>query len=158
MAGARVWWKRSIRHTIWNKDNLGHVPERYHFLYTLVLPLKYLAIALYGALSYAVPVSSIDLTFGYIYGDMWSIGLLAGGVGAFVGLCFYPRLLWAECVSAVLLVTLMVVYVGCIFVAALSRAEDFRYLSLILVFIFLPMPSWRVYDIVRELRPARVLN
>lgn len=157
MPSAKVWMRGMFQRTVWSHYNTANIPPRYQLLYTFVLPFKYLAIMLYGMLSIAVPITSIDLVFGNIYGDMWSIALMLGGLGALLGVCFYARLIWLEAVSAVLLVTLMLIYVGCIIIAAIGGAEPFRFLSLLLVFIFLPMPSWRVFDIVKELRPRRVV-
>jgi len=155
MPSAKVWLRGLFQKTVWSQYNTALIPPRYHLLYTFVLPFKYLAIGLYGMLSISVPISSIDLMFGGLYGDMWSVALMLGGFFALLGVCFYARLIWLECVAAVTLVTLMVIYVGCIFAAALLGEQSLRILSLLLVIIFLPMPSWRVLDIVRELRPAR---
>lgn len=155
MTSAKVWMRGLFQKTVWSHYNTANIPPRYQLLYTFVLPFKYTAIFLYGMLSISVPLTSIDLIFGDIYGDIWSIALMLGGLFALIGVCFYARLIWLEVVSDVALVTLMVVYIGCIFIAALVGAESFRFLSLLLVIIFLPMPSWRVLDIVRELRPAR---
>ena len=141
--------------TVWSQENTANIPPRYQLLYTFVLPFKYTAIFLYGLLSVTMQVTSIDIVFGDIYGDMWSIGLMLGGLLALIGISFYARLIWLEIIADVALVTLMVIYVGCIFAAAVLGAESFRMLSLVLVTIFLPMPSWRVLDIVKELRPAR---
>ena len=157
MVSAKVWWRGFAEKTVWSHYNTANIPPRYQLLYTFVLPFKYTAIMLYGMLSIAVPITSIDLVFGNIYGDIWSVALMLGGIGALVGICFYARLIWLEAVSAVMLVTLMAIYVGCIFIAAIAGAEGFRFLSLLLVFIFLPMPAWRVFDIVKELRPRRVV-
>jgi hypothetical protein len=153
---AKVWMRSLLQTTVWSRYNKMNVPDRYELIYTFVLPFKYAAIAIYGLVSIAYPVTSIDLLLGGIYGDLWSFALLIGGTTAFVGICFYPKLLMMEAVAAVTLVTLMIIYVGCIFGAALFGGEPFKYLSLILVLILLPMPSWRVWDIVRELRPPVV--
>ena len=155
MTSAKVWMRGLFQKTVWSSYNTVNIPMRYRLLYTLVLPFKYAAIGLYGMMSINVPISSIDAVFGSLYGDMWSTTLMAAGFTALIGVCFYARLIWAECVAAVTLVTLMVIYTGCIFAASLVGAESFRFLSLLLVIIFLPMPAWRVLDIVRELRPAR---
>ena len=141
--------------TVWSHYNTAKIPPRYHLLYTLILPLKYALIGMYGLLSVSVTISSIDRVFGSIYGDMWSVALMAAGFASAIGIMFYRRLIWLEAVGAVLMVTLMLLYTGSIFIAALAHAEPFRYLSLLLVLVFLPMPSWRVLDIVRELRPPR---
>ena len=155
MSSARVWVRGLFQKTVWSRFNMSKIPSRFQLLYTLVLPFKYFMLALYGAMSIGVPISSIDLIFGGIYGDLWSDGLMIAGILAFLGVIFYDRLLWVEVVGAVFLVTLMVLYVGCIFTAALVGAESFRLLSFLLVMVFLPMPSWRILDIVRELRPPR---
>jgi hypothetical protein len=158
MSGNAAVWVRSLQHkTVWSRSNTAKIPPRYWLLYTVVLPYKYIAIGLYGALSVGFPVTSIDLMFGELYGNIWSVMLAVCGFGAFLGISFYNRLIWMEAMATVMLVTLMVLYIGCIFLAAAFNFEQFRFLSLLLVMIFLPMPSWRVYDIVRELRPPRVL-
>lgn len=158
MASAKVWMRGLFQRTVWSHYNTANIPPRYQFIYTFVLPFKYLMIGLYGMLSIAVSITSIDLVFGNIYGDIWSVALMVSGFGAMLGVCFYARLIWVEVVAAVMMVTLMAIYIGCIAVAAIVGAESFRFLSLLLVCIFLPMPSWRVLDIVRELRPARVVS
>jgi hypothetical protein len=157
MTSAKVWLRGLFQKTVWSHYNTANIPPRFHLIYTFVLPFKYLSIFLYGALSVPVSISSIDLVFGNIYGDIWSIALMLGGLLALLGICFYARLIWVEVVANVALVTLMMIYVGCILVAFLVGAEEFRFLSLLLVILFLPMPCWRVLDIVRELRPAREL-
>ena len=141
--------------TVWSHYNTAKIPPRYQLLYTLVLPFKYMMIGLYGAFSISVPITSIDLVFGPIYGDLWSFALMLSGIGALAGICFYARLIWVEIWSLLFMVTLMLTYVGAIFTASVVGAESFRFLSLLLVLVFLPMPSWRVWDIVRELRPPR---
>lgn len=155
MASTKVWLRSVFQKTVWSHYNTSNIPPRYQLIYTFVLPFKYLSIALYGLFSISVEVSSIDLVFGSVYGDMWSIALLSAGFISLLGILFYARLIWLEAVGAVALVTLMLVYMGCIFFAALVGAQDFRFLSMLLVVIFLPVPCWRIYDIVRELRPAR---
>lgn len=155
MTSAKVWMRGLFQKMVWSHYNTANIPPRYHFLYTFVLPLQYTAIFLYGLLSVPVSVSSIDLVFGDLYGDMWSVALMVGGFSALVGVCFYARLIWVEAVADVALVTLMLIYAVCIFIAAIAGAEHFRFLSLLLVIMFLPLPVWRVLDIVRELRPAR---
>jgi len=141
--------------TVWSHYNTAQIPARYHLLYTVILPLKYLLIGAYGLFSINVTISSIDRVFGPIYGDMWSVTLMVSGWTAMVGIMFYKRLIWLEVLSVVLLVTLMTLYTGCIFFAAILHVETFRYLSLLLVLVFLPMPCWRVLDMIRELRPVR---
>jgi hypothetical protein len=150
---SNTWLRSLIQKTVWSHYNTAHIPKRYRSLYTVVLPFIYVAIGLYGLLSIAASVTSIDLVFGYLYGDMWSIALMIGGFVAFIGISFYARLIWAEAFAACMLVTLMLVYIGCIFTAAVVGAELFRFLSLLLVIIFLPFTAWRVLDITRELRP-----
>lgn len=157
----REWprWARAIgQKTVWSQYNLRKIPPRYQMLYTLVLPFKFFVIGLYGALSIGVPITSIDLVFGVIYGDIWSFSLMLAGIGAMIGIMFYDWMIKIEAFFLVLMLTLMGFYVVCIFTAALQGAEAFRYLSLLLVIVFMPMPSWRLADIIRELRPARVLR
>lgn len=155
MVGMRVRMRGWFQRTVWSHYNTANIPPRYQLIYTLMLPLKFALIGLYGALSISVPITSIDLIFGPIYGDMWSFALMVSGLGAFVGICFYARLIWVEAIALIMMVTLMALYVGAIFTAAILGAESFRFLSMLLVLVFLPMPSWRVWDIVRELRPPR---
>lgn len=155
MTGAKVWLRGLFQKTVWSHYNTANIPPRFQLLYTFVLPFKYFAIFTFGLLSISVPITSIDEVFGVIYGDIWSVALMLGGFFALVGICFYARLIWVEVVADVAMVTLMVVYIGCIFISAIVGAESFKVLPLLLVVIFLPMPSWRVLDIVRELRPAR---
>lgn len=155
MTSLRVALRGLFQRTVWSHYNTAKIPPRYQLLYTTVLPLKYTAIALYGLLSIPVSVSSIDLVFGNIYGDLWSVAVMGSGLLALLGVSFYARLIWLEAIACVSMVTLMVAYLVCIFIAAVAGAEHFRFLSMLLVFIFLPMPSWRVLDIVRELRPPR---
>lgn len=156
----REWprWARAIgQKTVWSQYNLRKIPPRYQALYTIVLPFKFFVIGLYGALSVGVPITSIDLVFGIIYGDMWSICLMLAGFGAAIGIMFYDWLIKMETFFLVLMITLMGFYTVCIFAAAISGAEGFRFLSLLLVIVFLPMPSWRLFDAIKELRPPRVL-
>lgn len=144
-----------IQKTIWSRHNDQRIPSRYHLLYRLILPLQYFMIALYGELSIGAEIRSIDTVFGTIYGDAWSFCLMVGGLGALVGISFYKRLIWLEAASVVVVATLMVLYIGAILFAAILHVEPFRYLSLLLVLVFLPMPCWRILDITRELRPPR---
>jgi hypothetical protein len=160
MKGSINWprWARAIgQRTVWSHYNTAKIPPRYQSLYQWVLPFKFFVIGMYGLLSIGVPITSIDLILGYIYGDIWSWGLMVAGFASFIGICFYDWLIKVEALALVIMLTLMGVYTVMIFIAAFTGAEAFRYLSLLLVIVFLPMPSWRIYDIVRELRPARVL-
>lgn len=157
----REWprWARAFgQKTVWSQYNLRKIPPRYQTLYTAVLPFKFGMIGMYGLLSIGVPITSIDLVFGPIYGDFWSIFLMMSGFGAMLGIMFYDWLIKIEAFFLVFMLTLMGFYTICIFVAAVVGAESFRYLSLLLVIVFLPMPSWRMWDIIRELRPPRVLR
>lgn len=151
----RVWMAAAFRTTVWSSENTANIPPRYQLLYTLVLPLKFLVVGSYGWLSVGHPISSIDLVFGPIYSTIWSASIGLTALAATLGVCFYARLIWVEAVALVFMVTLMVAYIGCIFAAAMTGAETFRTLSLLLVFASMPLPAWRVYDIVRELRPPR---
>lgn len=151
-------WARAIaQRTVWSASNTAKIPPRYQALYQMVLPFKFFIIGLYGALSVGVPITSIDLVFGDIYGDFWSIFLMAAGFGAAIGIMLYDWAIKMEVFFLVLMLTLMGFYVVCIFVAAIQGAESFRFLSILLVIVFLPMPSWRLYDAIKELRPPRVL-
>lgn len=155
MHSVAVWMRNVFQKTVWSHVMQAEIPPRYELIYTAVLPFKYFMIGMYGLLSIGAPITSIDLVFGDIYGDIWSTALATCGFGAVIGVIFYNRLIWLEALATVTMVTLMLLYVGCILTAFLLGAEAFRFLSLLLVMIFLPMPSWRVYDIVRELRPPR---
>jgi len=147
-----------MQRTVWSEYNQRKIPPRYQALYTTVLPLKLVTIGMYGLMSIGVPVSSIDLVFGVIYGDLWSVGLMVAGLGAAIGIMFYDWLIKLETFFLVLLLTLMGFYAYCIVVAALTQAQSFRFLSLLLVIVFFPMPAWRLMDAIKELRPARVLD
>ena len=160
MGSTRVWprWVRAITQaTVWSEYNQRKIPPRYQLLYTFVLPFKFAAIGLYGALSVGVPITSIDIVFGTIYGDVWSLLLAASGFGAMVGIMFYDKFIKLEVASLVIILTLMGFYTVCIVIAAIVGAESFRFLSLILVIVLLPMPTWRLFDAIKELRPARVV-
>lgn len=151
-------WARAIgQKTVWSQYNLRKIPPRFQALYTIVFPFKFAVIGLYGALSIGVPITSIDFVFGVIYGDMWSFALMMSGFGAALGIMFYDWAIKFETLMLVVMLTLMGFYAICIFAAAFTGAESFRYLSLLLVIVFLPSPSWRLYDAVREMRPPRVL-
>jgi hypothetical protein len=152
-------WARAIgQKTVWSQYNLRKIPPRYQALYTVVLPFKFFVIGMYGCLSINAPITSIDLVFGPIYGDFWSFGLMIAGWGCMVGIMLYDWAIKLEAFMLVLMLTLMGFYAFCIFVAAIQGAESFRYLSLLLVVVFLPMPTWRLTDVIRELRPPRVLR
>jgi hypothetical protein len=152
-------WARAIaQRTVWSQYNTAKIPPRYQLLYQVVLPFKFAVIGLYGALSIGVPISSIDKVFGVIYGDMWSVGLLVAGFGAMIGIMFYDWAIKLEALMLVIMLTLMGFYVACIFIAGLAGLEAFRVLSLLIVVIFVPMPAWRMWDVIRELRPPRVLD
>lgn len=158
MVSARVWWRGLFQTTVWSHYNTANIPPRFQLLYTLVLPLKFLVIGGYGALSVGVPITSIDIVFGTIYGDFWSIALMLAGFGAAIGIAFYARLIRVELVALAFMVTLMTFYIGCILTASALGAESFRFLSLLLVLVFMPMPLWRILDIVKELRPPRQVS
>jgi len=152
-------WARAIaQKTVWSEYNMRKIPPRYQLLYSVVLPFKFAIIGLYGVFSVGYPVSSIDLTLGPIYGDMWSVALMVAGFGSMIGIMFYDWLIKLETLMLVIMLTLMAFYVACIFFAAFFGFEQFRILSLLLVVIFVPMPLWRLYDAIGELRPARVLR
>lgn len=156
----REWprWARALaQKTVWSSYNQRKIPPRFQTLYKVVLPFKFAIIGLYGLLSVGVPITSIDLVFGSIYGDFWSLFLMASGFGAMIGIMFYDWLIKLETLFLVFMLTLMGFYTVCIFVAAIQGAESFRFLSLLLVIVFLPMPSWRLFDAIKELRPPRVL-
>jgi hypothetical protein len=113
----------------------------------------YFVLGLYGFTSIGYPLSSIDFTLGVIYGDLWSFSLMMTGFGSFLGIAFYNRLLWLEILSMCGTVALMGWYIFCLFWAAMMDYEGFRFLSLLLVIVTMPLPAWRIIDIVRELRP-----
>lgn len=158
MTKTKVFLRGLFQLTVWSHYNTAKIPVRYQGLYTFVLPFKFFIIGLYGLLSINVPITSIDLVFGVLYGDLWSFALMIAGFGSMVGIMFYDRAIKLEAFMLVLMLTLMGFYAICIFVAAIAGAENFRYLSLLLVIVFLPMPSWRLWDIIRELRPPRVIS
>lgn len=150
-----VWVRNLYQKTVWSPLNTATIPPRFQIIYTLVLPFKYLLISAYGLMSAGAPITSIDLVFGDVYGDIWSISVAVSGFAAAIGVMFYSRFIALEQWALAFMITLMLAYVGCIATAAIVQAESFRFLSLMLVLIFIPMPLWRLLDIVRELRPAR---
>lgn len=155
MIATKVWSTNLFHKTVWSRHNRADIPARYAFIYTFVLPLKFFLIGLYGAMSIGAPITSIDIIFGVIYGDIWSFGLMLTGWGSLLGIAFYPRLIRLEGAAITFMLVLMGFYMAAIFLAAAFHAEPLKYLSLVLVIVFMPMPSWRLFDIVRELRPAQ---
>lgn len=153
MQSGKVFLRSLWQATVWSHYNKTDVPKRYHGIYTVVLPFKYSILALYGLISIGYPLTSIDFTMGIIYGDLWSFSLMITGLASLIGEVFYPRLLWVEAIALCGVLALMAAYVVCLFWAALAGFENFRFLSLLLVLMFIWMPGWRLWDIVRELRP-----
>lgn len=153
MTGTKVWLRGLFQTTVWSHFNTAKIPPRYQLIYTFVLPVIYSFLALYGFISIGYPLSSIDLTFGIIYGDLWSFSLMLAGLGSLIGVSFYARLIWVEIISMSATVALMTWYILCLFLAAILGLENFRFLSLLLVLVTMPLPAWRIYDIIRELRP-----
>lgn len=140
--------------TVWSSDNRSNIPPRFQIIYMVVLPLKYFMLGSYGLGSVQVSIPSIDLIFGDIYGDIWSIALAASGYGAMLGIMFYARAVRLELAASALMITLMLAFSVCVVVGAIIAPMDVRLLALLLVLVFLPLTSWRTWDIVRELRPA----
>lgn len=149
----KVFLRSLAQATVWSHYNKTAVPKRYQGIYTVVLPFKYTIIALYGLVSIGYPLSSIDLTMGIIYGDLWSFSLMITGLASLVGIAFYPKLLWVEAIALCGILALMGAYIICIFWAGLAGHENFRFLSLLLTAMFIWVPYWRLIDIIRELRP-----
>lgn len=153
MSSARVWLRGFFELTVWSHHNTAKVPPRFQAIYTLVLPFIYACLATYGLVSIGFPIGSIDFTFGVIYGDLWSFSLFVAGLASFLGMAFYARLIWVEIVAQCCVVALMLSYLFCLFLAAIQGFEGFRILSLLIVVVTMPLPAWRIYDMVRELRP-----
>lgn len=153
MVEARVVLRGIFQSTVWSRYAQASIPPRFSMIYTFVLPVIYFVLATYGFFSIGYPLSSIDSTFGVIYGDLWSFSLMITGIGSLVGIVFWHKTIWLEIMAMCGTVALMVWYILCLFLAALLGLESFRFLSLLLVIVTMPLPGWRILDIVRELRP-----
>lgn len=153
MPSARVFLRGLFQATVWSHFAVKDVPDRFEPLYKMVLPIKYTVVALYGFYSIGYPLSSIDYTFGTIYGDLWSFSLMIAGFAAIVGIVFYGKLIWLEIVAICSIVALLMWYILCLFLAAIQGFESFRILSLLLVILIMPILAWRMWDMVRKLRP-----
>lgn len=147
-----VWRKSEARllvGTIWERALLEEVPRRFRPIYTIVLPLKYFIFTLFGLLASANRIPTIDHLTSVDYGDLWT-----AMVGLTASLCL-AGLIWRreqlELYSLILLCAGLATYPIGAAVLAIAGDSDRAPLAVGL-FVFLVLPIWRIFDLVRTLR------
>lgn len=141
------------RHTIWNDNLLQEVPARFRGLYTVLLPVNYGLLVMFGLLGTlavvgpAAPVAQV--TSSLSYATIWTLMVGVTALATFAGLAFRRESL--ELYAGIFLIIGMSTYP--IADAVLSITGDLRHASLSFgLFTFVLLPGWRTFDLVRVLR------
>lgn len=141
------------QHTIWNRDLLEEVPTRFRGLYTVLLPVNYGLLVMFGLLGTlavvgpAAPVAQV--TSSLSYATIWTLMVGVTALVTFTGLAF--RREWLELFAGIFLIIGMSTYP--IADVVLSLTGDLRHASLSFgLFTFVLLPLWRTVDLVQVLR------
>jgi hypothetical protein len=144
---------RLIKGTIWDESLLTEVPRRFRSLYTIVLPIKYGFFFLFGVIGLiadTAPTLAVLTSPSYV--EIWTLVIGACAAISFVGLAIqhFRMELYATVVLSIMLFSYPLALI-------VEGFGDIQKLDLgVGLLVFLVMPVWRVFDIVRtERRRAR---
>lgn len=148
------WWLHPIKSSIWAKGASELIPERFRRIITVVMPLVYSFLILFGTLGALFPVTTLYLLVG-AYGQFWSFLVAATAFQSLIGLAFRLRIeIYSSLVLSVLL-TIYPVFIGFL-IFMMPHALDLSKLAVLPAIAMYPiMPAWRVFDIIFEIRRSR---
>ena len=152
----RFWHKDSGPRTIWTKGGVEGIPKRFQFLITVVMPLHYILITLFGIFVAIFPLETFSIFIGPVFSSIWAILLALFGILSFISLVLRSK---AEMYTSIVVTFLLSVYpFYLIFLTVYESIMDHDLGRIALIFaitIYLIMPAWRVIDIVLELRKTQ---
>lgn len=148
------WWPHPMAKTIWARGSSDLIPERFRRIITVVMPIIYTLILLFGLLGASFPVPTLTRFIG-VYGMLWSFFVFATAAQSLIGLAYKLRI---EIYSSIVLSVLLCVYP--VFLGVLIFTSHHHVsLAVLAVFPFTAivpvMPAWRVFDIIKEIRKSR---
>jgi hypothetical protein len=137
---------RLLRGTIWDPVLLEEVPPRFRWLYTVLLPVNYTLLALFGAFGIIATIAPVAQVTSLSYANIWTLMVGLTATLTLVGLAC--RLEAMELYCGIALTIGMATYP--VADVILSLRGDLQHASLAFgLFTFILLPSWRVVDIVR---------
>lgn len=164
------WFKGPGPKTIWSHGSTELIPERFRRILTVVLPLVYFLLFLFGTVATFIPVPTFKLLIGNYYGSLWALLVAIMALLSFLGLVYRLRL---EIYTNILLSILLGIYpffvAGTVFfpeqapstfmthgLFPVSMPESLTRLAVVFSVMIYPIfPVWRAFDIVLEIRKYR---
>jgi hypothetical protein len=143
-------FQQRTRGSVWDKSLLEEVPARFRSLYTIVLPVKYFIFFLFGVFGVIYQnAPTLAKVTSESYVDIWTLVVGAAALVCLLGLA--ARRAQAELYATIILVVTLASYpLSLIWVGI---GGDLEKLDLgIGLFVFLVLPTWRIFDIVRTER------
>lgn len=148
--------KRSLSNkTIWSRGTEELIPERFRRIITVVMPLIYGNLAVFGFLSALYPAPTFATVVGVGYGTIWAIMVTTAALVSFLTLVFRSRI---EIYSSLILTILLGIYPFYVAFIIFHDPDTWNVYKLAVIFavtLYPIMPAWRVVDIVLEIRKSR---
>lgn len=141
--------------TIWSRGTEELIPERLRRIITVVMPLIYGNLAIFGFLSALFPSPTFAQVIGIGYGTIWAIMVMVAAAISFFALVFRSMV---EVYSALILTILLVIYPFYVAFIIFHDPGSWNFYKLAVIFavtLYPIMPAWRVVDIVLEIRKSR---
>lgn len=141
--------------TIWSHGAGRFVPERFRRIITVIMPVIYLLLLVFGVCASIYPVPTFQEIVGPLDGIIWAILVSISALLSLVCLIFRCRF---EIYSSIILSGLLFVYpfyVTYLVIHDSAQSGDFSRLGVIFAVAIYPiMPAWRSIDIVLEIRKS----
>lgn len=140
--------------TIWAKGASDLIPERFRRIITVVMPIVYGLLILFGAFGALFPVTTVSTIIG-TYGMLWSALLGLTALQSLIGLAYRLRIEIYSSIVLTVLLSLYPIFIAVIIIVSHRHVNPSVLAVFPAVCLYPVMPAWRVIDIVFEIRKAR---
>lgn len=151
----KLWHPDKGPLTIYSKGANEIIPTRFRRLITVVMPLFYICLALFGVTAVIFPTPTMSFLVGTFYAVIWA-GIVA--LSGFVSLFALIFRLRSEIYTAIVLAVFLCIYplyIAFIVFHDPNHIDTARFSVIFAVALYPIMPAWRAIDIVLEIRKAR---
>lgn len=145
-----------IPKTVYSKGSEELIPQRFRRIITVVMPILYTLLFLFGLTAAIVPVPTFLLLVGTVYGSVWATILAIASLISLISLIFRLKIEIYSSIVVTILLAVYPFYVGYLVVHDATATDDISRLGVMFaVATYAIMPGWRVVDIVLEIRKSK---
>lgn len=138
--------------TIWSRDEIELIPNRFRRILITVMPSIYILMALFGVTSFFFPIQTFVTVVGLNYSYIWASLIGVFSIVSLFGLIFRLRLELYGSLILALLLFIYPIYVLILVIYDPVHGGIDRLNSFFAVAIYPVMPTWRFIDISVDIR------